>query len=101
MKVGCREIESRVFSHRRLLPGSFRGSFPVWSQKKQAATGISGARFGDNLAPISDTTVASALTQGAPIGEVVRTRLKYALTAATATAVGLVAIVTGWGSRRG
>ena len=47
----------------------------------------SGARFGDNLAPISDTTVASALTQGAQIGEVVRTRFKYALTAATATVI--------------
>ncbi len=45
----------------------------------------SGARFGDNLAPISDTTVASAYTQGAQVGEVVRTRLKYALAAAGAS----------------
>jgi Na+/H+ antiporter NhaC len=45
----------------------------------------SGARFGDNLAPISDTTVASAFTQGAEVGEVVRTRLKYALVAAAAS----------------
>ena len=52
----------------------------------------SGARFGDNLAPISDTTVASALTQGAGIGEVVRTRLKYAL-AASAGSVLLYAVV--------
>ena len=42
----------------------------------------SGARFGDNLAPISDTTVASAYTQGTEVGEVVRTRIKYAVVAA-------------------
>jgi len=47
----------------------------------------SGARFGDNLAPISDTTVASAFTQEAEVGEVVRTRLKYALVAAAASIV--------------
>jgi Na+/H+ antiporter NhaC len=45
----------------------------------------SGARFGDNLAPISDTTVASALTQEAEVGEVVRTRVKYAVVAAAAS----------------
>lgn len=44
----------------------------------------SGARFGDNIAPISDTTVASALTQGAEVGDVVRTRIKYAAAAALA-----------------
>lgn len=47
----------------------------------------SGARFGDNLAPISNTTVASALTQDAGIDEVVRTRVKYALVAAGASAI--------------
>ncbi len=41
----------------------------------------SGARFGDNLAPISDTTIASAFTQGAEVGEVVASRIKYALVA--------------------
>lgn len=40
---------------------------------------ISGAIFGDNLAPISDTTIASALTQEAKVGDVVRTRLPYSL----------------------
>ena len=38
---------------------------------------VSGAIFGDNLAPISDTTIASALTQGAEVRDVVRTRLPY------------------------
>ena len=41
----------------------------------------SGARFGDNIAPISDTTVASAYTQEVEVGEVVSSRLKYALVA--------------------
>lgn len=35
---------------------------------------VSGAIFGDNLAPISDTTIASALTQDAEVRDVVRTR---------------------------
>ena len=50
---------------------------------------LSGALFGDNLAPISDTTVVSATTQRfrtrsgvADIGGVVAARAKYALTAA-------------------
>lgn len=42
---------------------------------------ISGAIFGDNLAPISDTTIGSALTQDAEISDVVRTRLPYSLIA--------------------
>ena len=47
----------------------------------------SGARFGDNIAPISDTTVASAYTQGADVGEVVASRLKYAASAAVISIV--------------
>ena len=42
---------------------------------------IAGATFGDNVSPISDTTIASATTQGARLGDVVRSRLKYALPA--------------------
>jgi len=42
----------------------------------------SGARFGDNLAPISDTTVASAYTQDADVANVVGSRIKYAFAAA-------------------
>lgn len=33
---------------------------------------LSGAAFGDNLAPISDTTIVSAYTQGATMRDVVR-----------------------------
>ena len=43
---------------------------------------LGGATFGDNISPVSDTTIASASTQGAAIGAVVRTRLRYALPAA-------------------
>ncbi len=42
---------------------------------------LAGATFGDNVSPISDTTIASALPQGADIGGTVRTRMKYALPA--------------------
>ena len=54
---------------------------------------VSGAVFGDNLAPISDTTIASASTQQfrdghpADVGGVVKSRVKYSAVA------GLVALV--------
>ena len=40
---------------------------------------ISGAAFGDNMSPVSDTTIVSAATQETDVGGVVRSRLKYAL----------------------
>lgn len=43
---------------------------------------IGGATFGDFFAPISDTTIASTLSQNAPIGPTVRSRLKYIIPAA-------------------
>jgi Na+/H+ antiporter NhaC len=43
---------------------------------------LGGATFGDNISPVSDTTIASSATQGADLGGVVRSRLKYALLAA-------------------
>ncbi len=43
---------------------------------------LSGAVFGDNLAPVSDTTIVSAVTQDADIGGVVASRFKYADVAA-------------------
>ncbi|MBZ2196903.1 Na+/H+ antiporter NhaC family protein [Occultella gossypii] len=55
---------------------------------------VSGAIFGDNLAPISDTTIISASTQrfrrkdgAADIGGVVTSRARYALVAAGVSAV--------------
>lgn len=42
---------------------------------------VSGGFFGDNLAPVSDTTIASAATQETDVASVVRARLKYSLVA--------------------
>lgn len=53
---------------------------------------VSGAYFGDNLAPISDTTIASAGTQGVDLGSCVRTRIKYSIAAASVTAVILIVL---------
>jgi Na+/H+ antiporter NhaC len=39
---------------------------------------IGGAFVGDNLAPISDTTIVSAYSQGTEVSRVVRSRLRYA-----------------------
>jgi len=51
---------------------------------------LSGAVFGDNLAPVSDTTIVSAVTQDADIGGVVASRFKYAVIAAVLAFVGYV-----------
>jgi len=48
---------------------------------------LGGATFGDCIAPISDTTIASALSQKADIGGTVRSRLKYVLPAGAASLV--------------
>jgi len=48
---------------------------------------ISGAIFGDNLAPISDTTIASSLTQESQVSDVVKSRLPYSLIAGGISAV--------------
>ena len=48
---------------------------------------LSGAAFGDNLAPVSDTTIVSAFTQGATMKDVVRSRFPLCMTAAAFTAV--------------
>ncbi|AGB40812.1 Na+/H+ antiporter [Halobacteroides halobius DSM 5150] len=43
---------------------------------------LSGAAFGDNLAPVSDTTIVSAVTQETDVPGVVRSRFKYSISAA-------------------
>ncbi len=48
---------------------------------------LGGATFGDNVSPVSDTTIASALTQQADIRGVVWSRLRYALPAAAVAMV--------------
>ncbi len=54
---------------------------------------LAGATFGDNVSPVSDTTIASASTQRAPMGGVVRSRLRYAVPAAVVA--GLVLLLFG------
>ncbi|MEA3365433.1 MAG: Na+/H+ antiporter NhaC family protein, partial [Candidatus Hydrogenedentes bacterium] len=48
---------------------------------------ISGAAFGDNLAPVSDTAIVLAATQETDVGGVVRSRLKYVLIAAALSVI--------------
>ncbi|SKA67591.1 Na+/H+ antiporter NhaC family protein [Desulfobaculum bizertense] len=59
--------------------GCFLGADPALL----ATAILSGAAFGDNLAPISDTTIVSAFTQGATMRDVVRSRFPLAMVAAT------------------
>ena len=63
--------------------GVVLGADPVWL----FAAILSGAAFGDNLAPVSDTTIVSATTQETDIPGVVRSRVKYALAAAVPSVV--------------
>ena len=60
---------------------------------------LAGATFGDNVSPISDTTIASATTQDADLGGVVRSRMRYALPAG-AVAV-LIFVLFGGGESAG
>lgn len=58
--------------------GVMAGAAPVY----MIGAIVSGAAFGDNLGPISDTTIASSATQRADLGTVVKTRMRYSLPAA-------------------
>lgn len=58
--------------------GVFLGADPAML----AVAILAGGAFGDNIAPISDTTIASAYTQQAEMGDVVKSRLPLALSAA-------------------
>lgn len=48
---------------------------------------VSGGAFGDNLAPVSDTTICSATSQGVDVPGVVKSRLKYAVPSAVITMI--------------
>jgi len=63
--------------------GAALGTDPVWL----LGAILGGATFGDNVSPVSDTTIASATTQWADLGGVVRSRLRYALPAAAVSLV--------------
>ncbi len=75
--------------------GIIMGADPVWL----FAAILSGAAFGDNLAPVSDTTVVSATTQETDIPGVVRSRFKYAI-AAGLPALALLTLFGGGGEVR-
>lgn len=62
------------------------GADPTWL----ALAILAGGAFGDNLAPISDTTLASAYTAKAVMADVVRSRLPIALIAAAVSAVCII-----------
>jgi Na+/H+ antiporter NhaC len=66
--------------------GGALGAEPAWL----VGAILAGATFGDNVSPISDTTIASAGTQGAAIGAVVRSRMAYALPAGGAALAGFL-----------
>jgi len=70
--------------------GAVLGTDPVWLM----GAILGGATFGDNVSPVSDTTIASATTQWADLGGVVRSRMRYALPAA-AVSMTLFALVSG------
>ncbi len=63
--------------------GVFLGADPAMC----ALAILSGAAFGDNLAPISDTTIVSAYTQGASMRDVVKSRFPLAISAAAVAMV--------------
>jgi len=77
-------------------PGGTLGADPVWL----IGAILGGATFGDNVSPVSDTTIASATTQQADLGGVVRSRLKYAVPAAVISLT-LFAILGGGGTAVG
>jgi Na+/H+ antiporter NhaC len=58
---------------------------------------LSGAVFGDNMAPVSDTTIVSAVTQETDVPGVVRSRFRYAILAAIPTLI-LFLLIGGGGT---
>ncbi|WP_312908641.1 Na+/H+ antiporter NhaC family protein [Tissierella praeacuta] len=57
---------------------------------------ISGGAFGDNLAPVSDTTICSATSQSIDVPGVVKSRLKYAIAAGIIVIIGIIIIGSGY-----
>lgn len=62
---------------------------------------LGGATFGDNISPVSDSTIASASTQDAPMREVVRSRIPYAVGAALLACVAYLSLGAGGGGDDG
>lgn len=55
---------------------------------------VGGGAFGDNLAPISDTTISAATSQNTDIGGVVKHRVRYIVPAAIMTVVTMLVLAT-------
>jgi len=53
---------------------------------------LGGATFGDFIAPISDTTIASSLSQDAEIGATIKSRLKYVIPSAVFALTGYLIV---------
>lgn len=71
-----------------LIPVLYPTGVALGADPTMLAVGIiAGGAFGDNIAPISDTTIASAYTSGAEMGDVVKSRLPLSLIAAGASIV--------------
>lgn len=81
-----------------LIPVLYPAGVYLGADPTMLAAGIlSGAAFGDNLAPVSDTTIVSAYTQGATMNDVVRSRFPLSMSAAVITMV-ILYIFGGGGS---
>ncbi|WP_435198200.1 Na+/H+ antiporter NhaC family protein [Janibacter sp. GS2] len=81
-----------------LIPVLFPTGVALGADPTMLAVGIiAGGAFGDNIAPISDTTIASAFTSEAEMGDVVKSRLPLALISAAVSMV-VLAFVGGGGS---
>lgn len=80
-----------------LIPVLYPAGVMLGADPVMLAVGIlGGAAFGDNLAPVSDTTIVSAYTQEANMKDVVKSRAPLSL-AAAAICIVILAITGGGG----
>lgn len=76
-----------------VTPVVFPAGFAIGADPWLLAGAIIGGAFvGDNLAPVSDTTIVSAYSQGTTVPKVVRSRLRYAAVAGAITLVAYIIV---------
>lgn len=76
-----------------VTPVVFPAGFAIGADPWLLAGAIIGGAFvGDNLAPVSDTTIVSAYSQGTDVPTVVRSRLRYAAVAGVVTVAAYVVV---------
>ncbi|MGI6286731.1 Na+/H+ antiporter NhaC family protein [Neomoorella humiferrea] len=79
-----------------LIPVLYPAGVYLGANPPMLAAGIlAGAAFGDNLAPVSDTTIVSAYTQEATMRDVVRSR--FPLSVSAAAIAGVILLIFGGG----